>query len=202
MIKKIIIVSLAVFFFLIQPTVFANSTYGSGNYGDCQYSSCSITITSSAAVGLNLTPSDSGSCAIGSDSVVVTTHNTNGYFLQLSTTTSQTSLNNGSSSIPSTTGTFVAPTALTTNKWGFRVDGQGGFGSGPTTNLTNPSLSTFSGLSAAPGYTIKTTTIPTPKNAGVDIGDTTVVWYGVCADSSNKNGSYSDSITYTATANP
>jgi hypothetical protein len=28
------------------------------------------------------------------------------------------------------------------------------------------------------------------------------VWYGVCADSSNKNGSYSDSITYTATANP
>ena len=202
MIKIIIIASLSLFLFFIQPTVFANSTYGSGNYGDCQYSSCSITITSSAAVGLNLTPSDSGSCAIGSDSVVVTTHNTNGYFLQLNATTSQTSLNNGSSFIPSTTGTFTDPTVLTTNRWGFRVDGQGGFGTGPTTNLTNPSLSTFSGLTIAPGYTIRTTTTPTPKNNGVDIGDTTVVWYGVCADSSNKNGTYSASITYTATANP
>jgi hypothetical protein len=183
--------------FVVQSQAFANSTYGSGNYGDCQYSSCSITITNNSSVALSLTPTSGGSCAIGSDSVIVTTHNSNGYFLTLSSATSQTSLNNGTSQIPTSSGTFASPSLLAVNKWGYRIDGQGGFGSGPTTLSTNPSLSTFAGVAVSPGDTVKTTTVATSNS-----GDTTPIWYGVCADSSNKNGSYSVSITYTATANP
>ena len=183
--------------FIFQSQVFADSTYGSGNYGDCQYSSCSISITNNTSVELSITPTSGGSCSIGTDSVIVTTHNTNGYYLTLSTTTSQTSLKNGSSQIPSSTGTFSSPTLLAVNRWGYRIDGQGGFGAGPTTLSTNPSLASFAGVHISPGDTVKTTAVATSNS-----GDTTPIWYGVCADSSNKNGTYSVGITYTATANP
>ncbi len=175
------------------------STYGSGNYGACQYGSCSISVSSNGSVSLNVTPSTGASCTIQSDTVSVLTDNSNGYSLTLDNSSTNTALTSGGNTIPATTGTFSSPTALTANTWGYRIDGVGSFGSGPTTAQTNvsPSSETFDG---PPASSVSPDTIANTSGSA-DPAVNTTIWYGVCANTSTPNGSYTTQVTYTAVTN-
>jgi hypothetical protein len=125
--------------------------YGSGLYGACQYGSCSISIGSATSVAIDVTPTASGSCTIQKDAVAVSTDNSAGYSLSFADNSTNTALTNGQTNIPATTATQASPTSLTINHWGYRVDGVGGFGAGPTTAQSNVAISTakFAGVPAS-----------------------------------------------------
>jgi hypothetical protein len=155
-----------------------------------------ISITTSNTVNLNVTPTLAGSATSASDTITVATNNASGYSLVLENVDNETDLENGASSIPAHTGTFASPSTLANNTWGYRVDSAGDFGAGPTSAENNQAnlSGTWAGVPAnGAGDTLKTTSSPTA-------GDVTTVWYGVKADTSNPDGTYSDTVMYTATA--
>lgn len=191
----ITVVGLFVFFPIY---VGADSTYGSGNYGDCAYSSCGIGITTSASVSLSITPSPSGVCRLNNDAVNIQTANSNGYTLTVLSGSGSNSLTNGISNITATAGTVASPTTLSNNTWGFRVDGQGGFGAGPTTGASDASAITFAGVPTNVGTPAAIATTSVPSAVG---GDNIPVWYGACVDTSITNGTYSLTVTYTVVTN-
>ena len=157
-----------------------------------------ISMTTSGTVTIGLTPSAGGAVSSSSDTVTVNTNNTTGYNLKLSSSDANANLVSGGNNITPHTGTYAAPTALANGTWGYRIVNQGGFGatvySAETSN--GSSTSTWAGVptNAAP-TTVKTT-------ATVASNDQTVVWYGLKATTSQPNGVYSDTVTYTATTNP
>lgn len=156
-----------------------------------------ISITSSGTVNLAITPVSGGSASSASDSVAVSTNDVNGYTLQLASSTSQVTLTNGANSIAASTGTQTTPVSLANNSWGYRVDGVGGFGAGTTTAQTNAAslTGTWAGIPAAAApNTLKTT-------AATAAGDATTIWYGAKVDTTKPGGTYTDTVTYTATAN-
>jgi hypothetical protein len=87
---------------------------------------------------------------------------------------------------------------MANNTWGYRVDGLGGFGAGPTTSANSAAVSgsiKFAGVAASGSpNTIKTT-------ATTASGDTTTIWYGVATTTAQAAGTYTNSVTYTVTAN-
>lgn len=156
-----------------------------------------ISISTSGTVNLGITPTAAGSASSASDTVSVSTNNGGGYNLQLADTDATTNLVNGSNTIAASSGTFGSPTALANNTWGYRVDGAGTFGSGPTAAQSNQaSLSgTWAGVPASGSpVTLKST-------SAAATADTTTVWYGAKADTTKPNGTYTDTVTYTATTN-
>lgn len=181
-------------------SAYTTGTYGSGVYGACVYGqACSITISSSGSVDLNITPTSGGSCTIQSDTVSVMTDDANGYSLTLADSGTDTSLSNGSNNISADSGTFASPSPLSGNSWGYRVDGVGSFGSGPTSAQTNGSrpAALFAGIepSNSNGDTLAST------SSAADPAVNTSVWYGACADTSVGSGQYTTQVTYTAVAN-
>lgn len=153
--------------------------------------------TSSGTVNVNVTPTGSGAQTIASDTLTVSTNDALGYTLQISDTDTNTNLVAGGNNLPASSGTQASPVAQTVNTWGYRVDGVGGFGAGPTSSQNSAAIGAikFAGVpSSASPNTIKTTS-STASN------DTTTVWYGVAANTTQASGAYSDAITYTATAN-
>ena len=182
------------------PTVPALAvTYGDGTYGSCQYNACSITITSDGTVSVNVVPTSSGACTIQNDTVSVLTDDSGGYLLQVANSSTNTGLLNGSHTITSSSASQSSPSALVANTWGYRVDGVGGFGAGPTSAQSNTSLNStlFAQVPPSNGTpdTIANTSVP--ADPAVD----TSVWYSVCADTSVSSGTYSTQVTYTAVAN-
>jgi len=145
-------------------------------------------------------PGASTTCTVQSDSVAVTTDSSTGYTLTLNDndTSNQMPGSNGGT-IDALSGTNASPALFSVNKWGYRVDDNGGFGSGPTAASSNSGLpsATFAAvpLSSATPDTIATSVAP------ADPALTTSVWYGLCASASTLNGSYSDSVLYTAVVN-
>jgi hypothetical protein len=183
-----------------QAIAYPSGEYGSGTYGSCEYGvACSISLSSNGSVSLSVTPTSSGSCTIQSDSATVFTDDTNGYTLTLADSGTNTALINGSSSISTTSGTITSPTTLTGNSWGYRVDGLGSFGSGPTTSQSNVGHGgmLFAGIEASDQLA---DTIATTSGAA-DPAVTTTVWYGACADTSVSSGAYTTQVIYTAVAN-
>lgn len=157
-----------------------------------------ISISTSGTVTLAITPTASGSATSASDTVSVSTNNSTGYNLTLASSSAQVTLTNGGNSIAASSGTQASPVTLANNTWGYRVDSAGGFGSGPTSAQSNvTSLSnTWAGIPASGSpNTLKTT-------ATTAAADTTVVWYGAKVDTTKPNGTYSNTVTYTATTNP
>jgi hypothetical protein len=156
-----------------------------------------ISLSSDGTVNVDVVPTGSGAQTIASDTVTVNTSDTNGYTLQLSETSGSSSLVSGSNTIPNSSGTQASPTAMTNNTWGYRVDSVGGFGAGPTTAQSSIALSSlkFSAVPATGSPDILTTTSGTAMNA------TTTVWYSVAANTSQPEGTYTNSVTYTATGN-
>jgi len=173
--------------------------YGSGTYGACGFGSCSLTIGSSGTVALDVTPTASGSCTIQKDSVSVLTSNSSGFTLTLADSSTNTALLNGAASISATTATQASPSALAANHWGYRVDGIGGFGAGPTSAQSNatPSSATFAGVPASNGTASTLASTSSAANPAV----ITSVWYGVCANTSVTSGTYTSQVTYTAVTN-
>ena len=156
-----------------------------------------VTISSSGTVNVNVTPTASGAQTIAADTVSVSTNDTAGYTLQLNETGASSSLVSGGNTITAVSGTQASPVVETAGKWGYRVDGVGGFGAGPTSGASNQAISgtTFAAVPATGSpNTLKTT-------SSTASGDTTSVWYGVAADSTQPSGTYTNSVTYTATGN-
>ncbi len=155
-----------------------------------------ISISSSGTVTLNVTPVSGGSQTSASDTVTVSTNNASGYNLTLADSDANTDLVNGGNDIPAHAGTQASPSALANNTWGYAVATVGGFdGSYSALDNVASSSTVWAGVPAdGAANTIKTTGT-TASN------DTTTVWYSVKADTSNPNGTYSDTVTYTATTN-
>lgn len=156
-----------------------------------------ISITTSTTVALAVTPTGAGSATSAADTVTVATNNATGYSLSLADTDTNTSLVSGGNTITAHAGTFGTPTTLANNSWGYRVDGSGTFGAGPTSAQTNQA--NLSGLwagvpSSASAQQLKTTSTNTAA-------DVTSVFYGVKVDTSKPSGTYADSVTYTAVTN-
>lgn len=197
---------------LIQPIVLGGAivVFGAGVLGAAAFAVSApgstvvnatigsvITISTSGTVNLAITPTSSGSASSASDTVTVGTNDTLGYNLQLADADTNTDLATGGNTITAATGTFASPATLADNSWGYRVDGAGTFGAGPTTAQTNAaSLSgTWAGVpSSASPVTLKSTSTTAA-------GDVTTVWYGAMANSTKPNGTYTDTVTYTATGN-
>lgn len=173
--------------------------YGEGTYGSCQYSSCSITVTSNGSVSLDLPfLGSSQTCSVDKDTVSVTTLSSTGYSLYISSSSSDTKLNGAAhgDDIPATSAPAGSPSALTYSSWGYRIDA-GLFGAGPTSAQTGgatPSV-TFAGMPAlaSPDYV---TGSAAPANPAV-----TDVWYGVCVDANIITDDYANSVTYSAIIN-
>jgi hypothetical protein len=155
-------------------------------------------LTSSGTVNVDVVPSASGAQTIASDTVTVSTNDASGYTLQLAETGATSTLTSGSNTIPHSSGSLASPVAMAVNTWGYRVDGIGGFGAGPTSGQSSQAISGTIKFAAVPATaspdTLKTT-------SGVATNDTTSVWYGVAANTSQASGTYTNSVTYTATTN-
>lgn len=162
-----------------------------------QVSSVISVFTTDGTVNVNVTPTGSGVQTIASDTVTVSTNDTSGYTLQLAETSGASALTNGGNTIPASAGTQTAPVAEAANTWGYRVDGVGGFGAGTTTAQNSAAIGsdTFAAVPATASPNTIVTTSGTASNA------TTSVWYGVAANTSQASGTYTNSVTYTVTAN-
>jgi hypothetical protein len=128
-----------------------------------------------------------------SDIISVSTNNTAGYTLTLADSDATTNLVSGGNNITATSGTTTTPAALGTNKWGFALPGTP---FDTTYTAENQSTSSTSKWAAVPAtgspFQLKST-------ATTAAGDTTTVWYGVKVDATQATGTYTDSVTYTAT---
>ena len=153
--------------------------------------------TTSGTVNINAVPSPSGVQTINNDVITVSTNNSAGYTLTLNETTATTALTSGGNTIPASAGTQAAPVVQAVNTWGYRVDGIGGFGAGPTSPVTNAAIGarTFAAVPAtASPNTIKTT-------AATATNDVTNIWYGVAVNTATPSGTYTNSVTVTAVTN-
>jgi hypothetical protein len=128
--------------------------------------------------------------------VLVSTNDPLGYTLTLADNDATSTLVSGGNTITAHSGTQAAPTTLANGKWGYAVAGVGGFdGSYSAETNDGSSSSTWAGVpaSGAPN-TLKTT------SSGAT-NDSTTVWYAARVTTSQPNGTYSDTVTYTATSN-
>jgi hypothetical protein len=154
-------------------------------------------LTTGGTVSLDSTPTAAGVQTTASDTVTVSTNASGGYNLQLASSSASTDLSSGSDTIAATSGTQASPTALTANKWGYRVNSVGGFGSGPTTTQSSAAIGalTYAGVPASGAEaTIKTTSSPASN-------DTTQIWYSLAVNTNQPAGTYTNTVTYTAVPN-
>lgn len=189
-------VAFSVFGLAITPVVASAASQTANTTINANVGSA-ISITTSTTVTINLTPTAGGVVSSSSDTVTVNTNNATGYNLTLADSDTNTNLVSGGNNIAAHSGTFASPTTLANNTWGYRIVNAGGFGAGAYSGETNQasSTSTWAGVpSSASPTTVKTT----GSSASNDV---TTVWYGVNATSSQANGTYTDTVTYTATTN-
>ncbi len=192
---KIKVLAIAMLVFLVAPlsvqaAVDSGTTTVNANLGS------TISLTTAGPVTLNVTPVAGGSQTSASDTVSVSTNNSTGYNLTIENSDANTGLVNGSDEIDAHAGNFASPSALANNSWGYAVAGTGSFdGSYSALDNVTSSASLWAGIPAnGDGDTIKTT-------ADTASGDNTTVWFSVKADTSKPNGTYTDTVTYTATTN-
>ena len=155
-----------------------------------------ISISSTSPVSIALSPGGSAVVSSASDTVTVSTNNSNGYTLTLANFDTNRNLVSGSNNIAPHAGTPAAPSVLADNTWGYAVAGAPFSGSYTAESNNSASASTWAGVPASGSpVTLKTT-------SSVASGDVTTVWYGVRVDSSQPTGTYTDTVTYSATVNP
>jgi hypothetical protein len=154
--------------------------------------------TTSGTVTDNVTPTGSGAQTIQSDTVTVSTNDSAGYKLVLNESTADQTLKSGSNTIPASSGNQTTPVVMAVNTWGYRVDGVGGFGAGPTSAVSSVAISGSLKFAAIPVAASPDTLANT---SGTATNATTTVWYGVAANTSQPTGTYSNTVTYTCTAN-
>lgn len=153
--------------------------------------------TTSGTVTLGaLTPDSTGRQSINNDTVTVSTNSESGFTLTLEDADANTALVSGANSFAASGGTPASPAALANNTWGWRMDGLASFGGGPTDTVNNgtPSALTFAGVPANGSAT----TLVETSSTGTEVSE---VWYSARANDSQPTGSYTDTVTYTATVN-
>lgn len=157
-----------------------------------------ISMTTPAAVNINVTPGASASQSNATDTVTVATNNSSGYTLTLSDADAATTLTNGASSIPAHSGTLTTPTALAVNTWGYHVANIGGFGTvvAPPESNVATSATKYAGISPLASPALIRTTLTNVAS------EATTISYAVRVDASKTSGTYSDTVTYTATTRP
>jgi hypothetical protein len=185
---------------LVSFSASAESNYSSGSYGACQYNTCGISLTTSNTVNLNTIPTASASCTISSDNVSVLTDASTGYSLSINDFNTDNNLDGSlGGTIPSLSATSSSPATLSSDTWGYRVDGVLGFGTGPTSSQANGSVPSLVfaqvPVSTSVGDIIASSTV------AADPAVSTSVWYGLCADVSIPSDTYSDNVVYTAVVN-
>ena len=155
-----------------------------------------LSLSSCSSVDIDVDP---GYMSSGSCDVNVNTNSYYGYTLTMQTNGSNLERSSGGQTIPSTSGTIASPSGLSgaSSAWGFRMDGLGGFGSGPTTVEDGVFNSAYT-WAAAPTTetTLRTTGVATSSG-----GDDTTVWFGVATTPGQLYGSYVQTVTWTAVAN-
>jgi hypothetical protein len=153
--------------------------------------------STNGTVTINAIPTAGGVQTIASDTVTVSTNDSAGYTLKLGETSATSTLTSGGNTIAASTGTLASPAAETANSWGYRVDGLGTFGAGPTTAASSAAIGSikFAGVAATGSPDTLKTTATTASS------DTTTVWYGIAVNTTAPTGTYTNSVTYTATAN-
>ena len=187
----------------VQHVSFADTTdssvYGSGSFGDCDYGTCTITLTDTGVPTLTVVPTPTGVCSVQSDTVSVLTDSTTGYSLTMTTSTTNNSMQGTSTSLAASSATSSSPATLAVNTWGYRVDNLASFGSGPTTAQSSGSVPsvTFAGVPASNQSSTQVAYSNSPANPAQD----TKVWYGVCANASIPVDTYSATVVYTAVTN-
>ncbi len=157
------------------PTAMA-SPFGQGVFGaHVPFGSVtSLTIALGGNVNLNLVPSGSTFVGSGSHTITVTSTDVAGYTLYIYSAGS-TAMSNGTDTIPASGNTIAG--ALSTNTWGYNIDGS-----------TN-----YLGITTTPTL-LKSATGP------YETGDNTTVTYGVLTDITKSAGSYITNVTYTVVA--
>ena len=161
-----------------------------------------ISISTGTTVSLSLTPTSGGVVTSNSDTVTVSTNNTAGYNLGVADSDATTTLASGGNNFAASSGTKTSPVALSNGTWGFAVAtgttgiGTNGFDASYSTETNNgSSTSVWAGMPASGSPIMIKTTASTATN------DTTTVWYAAKANSSQPNGTYTGTVTYTATTN-
>lgn len=161
-----------------------------------------LTISSDANLNLNLTPTATGVMSYGTSNVTVSTNNSGGYALSVTTNANHSELrganyaSNNLAKISSSTGTYSSPQTMTANTWGYRVTGMTGNGPVSTSDTDTAMDYNWAGVpnNTQTGSTLKTTSSAASNN-------TTAVVYGVSANLSTPNDSYSGTVVYTAVNN-
>lgn len=152
--------------------------------------------TTSGTVTLGaITPDSTGKQSTNNDEVTVTTNDNDGYTLALKDADTTYTLASGGDSFAASSGTPASPITLINNTWGWRVDDLAGFGSGPGAVISSasPSALTYAAIPAnGSPYTINSS-----ASSGTEVTD---VWYSARANDSQPSGTYSDLVTYTASA--
>jgi hypothetical protein len=158
-----------------------------------------VSVTTSSTVTVDVTPDTNGNQTIADDTVSVSTNDSDGYTLTLADSDATVTLASGGDTIAASAGNYATPVDLAVNTWGYRVDTLGNFGAGPTTDQTSIDIAATSLTFAAVPATGSPVTLKTTSAEAT--GDTTAVWYSVAATTATPTGTYTDSVTYTATAN-
>lgn len=190
------VAAVAVVGLVLSPAVVSAATDSEGTTVSATVGD-TITVTTSGTVSLTLAPVAGGVVSSNSDTVEVSTNVAAGYTLTLANADGTSNLVSGGNNFTAHAGTQASPTALANGTWGYAVVSVGGFGAGARSaeNSNSSSSSTWAGVpvTGAPN-TLKTT-----SSTAED--DQTVVWYAAKADTDQASGTYTDSVTYTATTN-
>jgi hypothetical protein len=194
---KILIAALGVLFFAVSSTAVVSALTASTTISSVVSPVISL-LTTNGTVNINALPTGSGVQTVQSDTVTVSTNDSAGYTLQLAETGAGSTLVSGGNNIAASTGTQTTPVIMAANTWGYRVDTVGGFGAGPTTAASNAAISGTIKFAAVPATGSPNTLATT---AGTASNATTTVWYGVAVNTTQPSGTYTNSVTYTATAN-
>lgn len=152
-----------------------------------------ITVSSASPVTLNLTPGTSPTLSTASDTVTVSTNNSTGYVLSLANADANTSLVSGANTIAAHTAPSTTPTVLAENRWGYAVAGAPFDATYTAQNNVSTNTPKFAGVPAS------TTPVTLKTTSSTAAADTTTVWYGVRVNASQATGTYTDTVTYTAT---
>lgn len=152
-----------------------------------------IAIATPSTVSLNITPTSGGALTSNSDSVSVSTNVAAGYTLTLQDADATVTLTNGGNTIAAHTGTTGTPTALGVNTWGFAIPGAPFDTTYSVETNATSSATKWAGMPASGSpFQIRQTNTNVTNEA-------TTVWYAARVDLSKVSGTYSDSVTYTAT---
>ena len=161
-------------------------------------------LSTSGTVTVNVTPTGSGAQTIGADTVTVSTNDPGGYTLTLASSSAQTTLLSGSNTIPGSTGTVSTPVYQAVNTWGYCV-----YDSAYSTGWTNSNCPSGTTSNTAISGTYKFAGVPASGSpativdytGGTATNRVDTVYYAVAANTSQPSGTYSNTVTYTATTN-